>query len=255
MTPLAIVVLFLAGAIGGALNAVAGGGSFVVFPTMLLFTPIGEVAANATNTVALWPAGIASAVPYREYLAKLDKKTFGVFCVMSIIGGGVGAKLLLVTSDNTFAKLLPLLMLLAASVFTFGPAITKRAQARGRGHLPLAVGAVLQLVLATYGGYFGGGMGIMMLAVWTLMGFTHLHEMNAMKVVIALIVNGVAMAAFLIDGKASLLVALPVAIGSITGGYFGAAVAKKLDPKKLREVVLTIAWSLVAWFFYRALRK
>lgn len=255
MTAGAIAVLFLAGVVGGALNAVAGGGSFIVFPTILLFTKIGEVAANATNTVALWPAGIASAVPYREYLAKLDRKTFGVFCVMSVAGGALGAKLLLVTSDSTFAKILPLLMLLAASVFTFGPAITRRAKARGRGQLPLAVGAVLQLVLATYGGYFGGGMGIMMLAVWTLMGFTHLHEMNAMKVIIALLVNGVAMAAFLIDGKASLVVALPAVVGSITGGYFGAAIAKRLDPQKLRRVVLAIAWSLVVWFFYRALRR
>ena len=121
--------------------------------------------------------------------------------------------------------------------------------------MPLLFGAILQLAIATYGGYFGGGMGIMMLATLTLMGMTHLHEMNALKVVLGLLINGVAMLAFLIDGKASLVVALPVAVGSISGGYFGAAIAKRIPPHQLRKVVLAIAWSLVAWFSYRALRR
>ncbi len=129
---LAFLALFAAGTAGGALNAVAGGGSFIVFPTMLLLSGIGPVAANATTAVALWPAGLASAGAYREHLPR-SRRTLLVLCAMSALGGGLGAKLLLVTSDQTFAKLLPLLMLAAASIFTFGPRFTSRAQG---GHVP-----------------------------------------------------------------------------------------------------------------------
>jgi uncharacterized membrane protein YfcA len=255
MSPLAYVVLFLAGAAGGALNSVAGGGSFIVFPTMLLFANIGEVAANATTAVALWPAGLASAGAYREFLGRFERRTIIVLCAVAAIGGGLGAKLLLVTSDRTFAKLLPVLMITAAAVFTFGPRLTKRFQKEGSARMPLVVGALLQLVISTYGGYFGGGMGIMMLATLTLMGMTHLHEMNALKTILGLLINGVALVAFFIDAKVSIGAAIPAAAGSIAGGYLGAALARRVDPKHVRKIVLVVAWSLVAWFSYRALRR
>ena len=143
-------------------------------------------------------------------------------------------------------------MRVAAAVFTFGPSITKRAKGR---QMPLFFGAILQLVIATYGGYFGGGMGIMMLATLTLMGMSHLHEMNALKVILGLLINGVALVAFFIDHKVAVSAAIPVAIGSISGGYFGASFARRVDPKHMRKVVLAVAWALVCWFSYRALRK
>lgn len=252
MTPLAYVVLFLAGAAGGALNSVAGGGSFIVFPAMLLFAGIGDVAANATTSVALWPAALASAGAYREFLARFERRTILVLCAVAAIGGGLGAKLLLVTSDHTFTKLLPALMTAAAVVFTFGPRITRLAKGR---QMPLVFGAVLQLAISTYGGYFGGGMSIMMLASFTLMGMTHLHEMNALKTILGLLINGVALVAFFIDAKVALGAAVPAAAGSIAGGYLGAAFARRVDPKHVRKIVLAVAWSLVAWFVYRALRR
>lgn len=245
-----MAALFAAGMAGGALNSVAGGGSFIVFPAVLL-SGVPPVAANATTTVALWPAGLASAGAYREHLPKSRAALVG-FAVASALGGMLGAKLLLVTSDETFARLLPWLMLAAAGVFTFGPRVTTRA--RG-SHMRLAFGVALQLVISMYGGYFGGGMGIMMLATFTLMGMTHMHEMNALKVVLGTLVNGTALVAFFVAQKVVLGAAIPVAIGSIVGGWFGAAIARRIEPKEVRRIVLVVAWSLTVWFFYRSLRR
>jgi uncharacterized membrane protein YfcA len=113
----------------------------------------------------------------------------------------------------------------------------------------------VQLGIATYGGYFGGGMGIMMLATFTLMGMTDLHRMNAVKVILGLIINGVAVAGFLLVGKVELSVAAPVAVGAITGGWGGAWLARRTDARYVRWLVLVIAWALTAWFAYRALLK
>jgi uncharacterized membrane protein YfcA len=251
--PLFIAALFGAGAAGGALNSVAGGGSFIVFPTLLL-GGVPPVAANATTTVGLWFGGVASIGPYRDQLPR-DRAQLIALSVASAVGGGLGAKLLLVTSDETFARILPFLMLVAALVFTFGPSVTKRTKdAGGERHLPLAAGVVIQLVISTYGGYFGGGMGIMMLATMTLMGLRQMHEMNALKVVLGALINGVALVGFLAARMVSLSAAAPVVIGGLVGGFGGAAVARRLDPKLVRRFVLVVAWVLTAWFFWRWLR-
>lgn len=252
--PASAALLFTTGVLGGAINAVAGGGSFLVFPTTL-YVGVPPVAANATTAAALWPAGLASAVAYRKDLAA-DRVTLVVLALASAIGGALGAKLLLVTSDETFAKLIPWLLLLASAVFTFGPRVSQsRGSASGtsapRG-LPLAVGAFVQLVISSYGGYFGGGMGILMLATFTLMGMTHMHAMNSLKIILGILINGAANIAFFLAGKVVLDVAAPVAVGSIVGGWLGAATARKVDPNKVRAVVLVFAWLLTAWFFVRA---
>lgn len=241
------VLLFVAGALGGALNSVAGGGSFIAFPTML-FAGVPPVAANATTAVALWPAGLTSLAAYRKQLGEQDRRTMIALAIASAVGGGVGAKLLLVTSDETFAKLVPFLLLAASLVFTFGP----RLSAGKKRHVPLAVGVVVQLVIASYGGYFGGGMGILMLATMTLMGMGHIHRMNALKVVLGLLINGVALVFFLASGKVALGVALPTAIGALIGGWFGADIARRIDPKKVRVGVLIFAWCLTLFFFSRS---
>ena len=241
------LLLFVVGMLGGALNSVAGGGSFLAFPAML-FAGVPPVAANATTAVALWPAGLTSVAAYRKHLAEQqDKRTMVVLAIVSAIGGGIGAKLLLVTSDETFAKLVPFLLLAASLVFTFGPRLS---QGKKR-HVPLAIGALVQLVIASYGGYFGGGMGILMLATMTLMGMDHIHRMNALKVVLGLLINGVALVLFLASGKVDLGVALPTTIGALLGGWFGADVARRIDPKKVRLGVLVFAWCLTLFFFLR----
>jgi uncharacterized membrane protein YfcA len=239
------LLLFVVGAAGGALNSVAGGGSFLAFPAML-FVGVPPVAANATTTVALWPAGLTSVAAYREHVPR-DRTFVVVLAIMSAIGGGAGAKLLLFTSDATFARMIPFLMLAAALVFTLGPRLSKTKKRK----LPLALGALVQLVIASYGGYFGGGMGILMLATFTLMGMTHMHEMNALKVILGLLINGVALVLFLLSGKVDLAVVLPTTLGALLGGWLGASYAKKIDPAKVRIGVLIFAWLLTGWFFVK----
>ncbi len=252
MTPgeaLAALGLFVAGALGGALNSVAGGGSFLVFPALLV-AGLPPVVANATTTVALWPAGLSSAAAYRRELPQ-GRRELAVLGAASLVGGLAGAKLLLVTSDAAFVKLLPLLMLVASAVFTFGPRLTRRNE----GHMPLVGAAFLQLVIATYGGYFGGGMGILMLATFTLMGMREMHAMNALKVVLGVLVNGVAVVAFLASGKVAVWGAVPAAAGALAGGYAGAALARRISGKRVRVFVLLFAWTLTAWFAVKVLAR
>lgn len=243
-------LLFAAGIVGGAVNSVAGGGSFLVFPSMLL-VGVPPVAANATTAVALWPAGVASTVAYRKDLPR-EGTSLAVLALASAIGGTGGAVLLLKTSDQTFTKILPLLMLAASAVFTLGPRVARR---KNGGHMPLALGALVQLVISLYGGYFGGGMGILMLATFTLMGMTNLHSMNGLKTLLGMLINGAANIAFFIAHKVVYDVAVPVAIGSIVGGWFGAAIARKIHPNRVRMFVLVFAWGLTAWFFVQAFRS
>jgi uncharacterized membrane protein YfcA len=238
--------LFVVGALAGALNAVAGGGSFLAFP-MILFAGVPPVAANATTAVALWPAGLTSVAAYRQHLAAQGRRRMIVLAAMSALGGGIGAKLLLVTSDETFARLVPFLLLVASLVFTFGPRLS---QGKKR-EVPIVVGALVQLVIASYGGYFGGGMGILMLATMTLMGMDHIHRMNALKVVLGLLINGVALVFFLASGKVDLGVALPTTLGALLGGWLGADIARRIDPKRVRIGVLAFAWCLTIFFFLR----
>jgi uncharacterized membrane protein YfcA len=242
-------LLFVAGAVGGAINSVAGGGSFLVFPSMLL-VGVPPVAANATTAVALWPAGVSSTIAYRKEIPR-ERRTLLVFALASALGGAVGAVLLLSTSDLTFTRILPLLMLAAAAVFTFGP---RMAKLRRGGHLPLAAAAVVQFLISSYGGYFGGGMGILMLATFTLMGMTNLHAMNGLKTLLGMLINGAANIAFFIAHKVVIGVAIPVAVGAIVGGWLGAAVARTMKPDRVRLFVLVFAWGLTAWFFVSALR-
>lgn len=241
--------LFLAGAGGGALNSVAGGGSFVVFPALLL-AGLGPVAANVTTSVALWPSGLSSAAAYRRELPT-DRRVLGALGLASVVGGGLGGKLLLVTSDTAFVRLLPLLMLVASTVFTFGPRVS--AARKGGGTMGLVPATLLQLVISAYGGYFGGGMGILMLATFTLMGMRDMHAMNALKVVLGVLINGVAVGLFVAGGKVAWAAAIPGAVGSIVGGYVGAAAARQVDGKKIRKGVLVFAWALTVWFSAKAI--
>lgn len=250
ISPTTAALLFAAGIVGGAINSVAGGGSFLVFPSMLL-VGVPPVAANATTAVALWPAGVASTIAYRKDLPK-ERKAVTVLAIASATGGTVGALLLLQTSDQTFAKILPLLMLVASAVFTLGPRLSRN---EGRPadvkRMPLAAGALLQLLISTYGGYFGGGMGILMLATYTLMGMTNLHAMNGLKTSLGVLINGAANIAFFLARKVVIGVAIPVAAGSIVGGWFGAAVALRLHPSRVRSFVLVFAWGLTGYFFVK----
>jgi uncharacterized protein len=247
VTPATGVLLFLAAVAGGALNSFAGGGSFVAFPA-LLFAGVPAVPANATNTIALWPGSLASAVAYRRELGDV-RRLLVPLGAASLAGGLAGSVLLLRTSEGTFVMLIPWLLLFATMLFSFGGAIARRLTHGAKAPLPLAV--VVQLVISVYGGYFGGGMGIMMLAVLTLLGMTHIHQMNALKNSLGTLINSVAVVAFVVAGAVRWAPGVVMIAGGITGGYAGAAIARRVSPRYVRWLVLGIAWTMTGYFFWK----
>ncbi len=252
-----IVLLFFAAAIGGGLNAVAGGGSFLTLPSLIV-AGVSPVVANATSTLALWPASISSTVAYRAEI-KTSRVWLLILGVTSVVGGLAGAVLLVRTSDSSFLRLLPWLMLIAATTFTFGDKLrpkgagsTSRGLGRDVGWHPSMIGTVaIQLVIAAYGGYFGGGMGIMMLATFALAGMTNIHEMNGLKALLGVSINGLALLTFVLHGVINWQYGLVMAVGGIVGGYSIAAFAKRLPQRYVRLFVIVVGWAMTIYFFVR----
>jgi uncharacterized membrane protein YfcA len=245
-----LAFLFVAAALGGALNSVAGGGSFIAFPA-LLFSGVAPVVANATNTVALWPAGLASAFAYRNDLPGPRSMNL-VLSGASFIGGIAGAVLLLKTSETTFVHLLPWLLLVATVLFTAGKRLTAKLPTGSASPRTLVVVALIQTVIAVYGGYFGGGMGILMLATLALAGMTNIHAMNALKTILGAVINGVAVLAFIVAGKVAWQPGSVMVVGGIVGGYAGATLARRIAPNRVRAFVGLVAWAMTIYFFVRA---
>ncbi len=244
-----MTILFLAAAVAGAINSVAGGGSFISFPALLL-AGVSPVIANATNATALWPGSVASVGAYRRELA-VQRKGILLFSAISLIGGLLGALLLLRTSEALFERLIPYLLLLATIVFAASPRITRLARRYGGEGGPLGRLAVLAvyLLVAVYGGFFGAGLGILTLAVLGLLGLENIHEMNALKTLQASLVNGIAVAAFVLAGIVDWPIAVLMTAGAITGGYGGAAIARRLNPAHVRLGVIALSFALTAYFF------
>jgi uncharacterized membrane protein YfcA len=240
------LTLAVASALGGALNSVAGGGSFLTFPALIV-AGIDSITANATSAVVLWPASVASAWAYRRELPQ-DRRLLWVLGAASTAGGLAGAALLLRTSSTTFSALVPWLLLAAALVFTFGPRFVARAPS---GRAAFALTALFQLVVATYGGYFGGGMGIIMLAAFAVMGVAGVHSMNALKNVLAVLINFAAIATFVVMGRVAWSPGVWMLGCAVAGGYGSARIARKLDAAWVRRFVLFVAWSMTALFFAR----
>jgi uncharacterized membrane protein YfcA len=253
------VLLFLAAALGGALNAVAGGGSFLTLPALIV-AGVPPVIANATSTLALWPASLSSTFAYRREL-RSSREWLIVLGVTSVLGGLAGALLLVRTSDDAFLRLLPWLMLVAAATFTFGSRLRPAPKAgadpthpfeHGAGWRPALLGVILaQLLIATYGGYFGGGMGIMMLATMALAGMSNIHEMNGLKSFLGVAINGFALATFVITGTVSWQYGLAMAVGATLGGYLTASFARTIDPRYVRWFVIAVGWVMTIYFFIR----
>jgi uncharacterized membrane protein YfcA len=238
--------LFVAAVLGGAINSVAGGGSFIAFPALLL-TGSAPIPANATNSVALWPGSAASAIAYRRELRDVRRELVPLGAA-ALLGGLGGSLLLLRTSERAFVLLIPWLLLFATILFSFGGWVGARNR---RVKASISVGIVAQFLISIYGGYFGGGMGIMMLAVLSLLGMEDIHRMNALKTVLATLVNGVAVAAFIVADAVDWTRGLVMIAGGIIGGYAGAAVARRVDAKSVRRLVLAIAWTMTVYFFVR----
>lgn len=248
-----ILFLFVAGVLGGALNAVAGGGSFVAFPA-LLFTGVPPIPANATNTIALWVGVTASGGAYRSRL-DVPKRIMAPLLVTSFIGGVAGAFLLLKTPAHTFMKVLPWLMLGATLLFVFAKRLSRgrtSSVAHDASVAAITGACVFELGVAVYGGYFGGGVGIVNLAMLAAIGMTDIHAMNALKSVLGTAINGVAVVVFILKRAIYWPQAAVMIAGAIVGGYFGAHYALKLPQAWVRWFVILVGAGMTAYFFVRA---
>lgn len=241
-------LLALAAVLGGSLNSVAGGGSFLTFPALVV-AGIDPVTANATSAVVLWPASVASALAYRGELEGL-RSVLPRLGAASAAGGFVGAVLLLRTKSATFAALVPWLLLIAALVFTLGPKLVKQSDSP-KAQTGGAASAAFQFSIALYGGYFGGGMGIVMLAAFSVMGIANLHSMNALKNALAVLINFTAIVTFIAVGKVAWREGLWMLGWSTAGGYVFPRLARRLPSEWVRWFVVLVAWAMTSYFFIR----
>jgi uncharacterized membrane protein YfcA len=251
------VWLFLAAMLGGALNAVAGGGSFIAFPA-LLFSGVPPVPANATNTVALWTGLVFSGGAFRSHL-NVRMRVILALLIVSVLGGIFGAILLIRTPAHTFLRVLPWLMLSATLLFIFGRGIRRAAQAVPESYeantRAILFASFFQLLVAIYGGYFGGGMGIVILAMLTAFGMANIHAMNALKTVLSSATNGVAVIVFIFAHAVYWPQALVMIGGAAVGGYFGARYSLRLPQAFVRAFVIAIGTGMTIYFFIRAYRQ
>jgi uncharacterized membrane protein YfcA len=250
---------FILGAVAvaaGAINSVAGGGSFLTFPA-LIFCGVTPLRANTTNTVAVWFGSLASVGAYRNQLGGQRRALFTLL-ITSLAGGLLGSILLLKTPDATFNLLLPWLLLTATLIFIFGHHLTALLRrmvhldiSRPQNMVPFLAGSALQLIIAIYGGFFGGGIGILMLALLTLLGYQEIHVMNGLKTVLATAINGIAVTAFVWADAVDWPQAGVMIAGSVVGGYGGAVLAQRVSPKFIRHLVMAIGIGMTIYFFAR----
>ncbi len=269
-------LIIAAGFFGGLLNAIAGGGSFITLPA-LIFAGVPPVAANATGTAALLPGYIASAWRFRRDIERPAALGYPAVIVIALLGGTLGALILLSTSDRLFAALIPWLILLATAMFLFAPAITRlghaRRTARAASGQTLTVAAtlvdsacasaaqsggtgrkiiagVVLGVVCVYGGYFNGGLGIILLAALGLMGQTNLLGMNGLKNLISAVLTAIAVVVYALGNTIVYGHVLVLGLAAVCGGYAGAAVAYRIPQDVLRLVIVIIGVLMAIGFFY-----
>jgi uncharacterized protein len=236
------LVSFAAAFLAGAINAVAGGGTLVSFPA-LIWLGLPSTIANATSTVAIWPGSLGGVFGFRRSLRDLEPRIYALI-VPSLIGGIGGAILLRLTPTSVFDRLVPLLILFATCLFIAQDAVQRALKigtsSSHRGPKWLCGALAFQLVIALYGGYFGAGLGIMMLAALSIIGLTDIHQMNGLKNLLALCINGVAAMYFVWKGMVYWPDVIVMAIGAIAGGVGGAGLAKRLGRVTVRRVVIAV---------------
>jgi uncharacterized membrane protein YfcA len=237
------VLIFAAAFAAGSINSIAGGGTLVTFPT-LLWLGLSAKLANGTSTVALWPGSVAGVWGFRQELAVADRRLLSLL-VPSIVGGIAGAMLLVLTPTSVFERLVPFLILFATILFMAQEPIQRRfnlADAHeARSHW-LSWTMLFQLLVGLYGGYFGAGIGILMLAALSLMGHTDIHQMNGVKNLLATCINGLAAALFIYNGLVIWPDALVMMGGAILGGIGGAGLARRAGRQAVRRIVIVVGF-------------
>jgi uncharacterized membrane protein YfcA len=258
MTPGQAALLVASSAGAGVMNAMAGGGTILTYPALLL---IGEsaITANATSTVALLPGAAASLYGYRREVSE-HRDWLKTLLLPSIVGGALGAFLLLRTPVKTFAGLAPFLILFATVLFMVQGAVARWTQKSGRepgtrtpGRLVTAL--VFQFGVGVYGGYFGAGIGILMLAVLGFLGLSDIHAANGVKNFFGMCINGLAAGYFIFRGAVDWPAALIMVAGAIAGGYAGAGFARRIGKEKARAAVIVIGFLVAAILLVQQSRR
>jgi len=243
-----VLLLIAAGLLAGTMNAVAGGGSFITFPTLVL-AGLPPIAANATSTVALFPGTLASTWAYRRELAGVAGIGPRLLLPISLTGGFLGAILLLITPGAAFDLVIPWLLLFATFIFAGGREIGLALSRRFRiGTAPLLCA---QFLISLYGGYFGGAVGLLMLAVWSLLDTADLKSMAALRTLLVSAANGMAVLCFAFAGAVRWPEMLSMMVSAVVGGYVGARSARYLPPRMLRLFVTLLSAVVTVGFFMR----
>ncbi len=247
--------LFIAGMAAGAINSAAGGGTLISFPSLVAFGEP-EIVSNATNTAALWPGSVSGALGYRKD-TPVDRDLLILLAVPSLIGGLLGAAILVNTAPDAFRHVVPFLVLFA-TIMLASKDLVARKLGRGPTHgehvttAGRAWGLLYQLLVGTYGGYFGAGIGILMLGSFSLMGLRDINKMNALKTPLAAIINVTAFVFFALKGLVVWFLAFLMMAGAIIGGYGGARLARRTDPRVVHICVVAIGLLVTAWFFLKS---
>lgn len=262
--PLRLALVLAAALIGGAVNSIAGGGTLLTFPA-LIGLGVPALIANATSTVALWPGAVASMWGYRDLLGGM-RTWVSRLAIPSLLGGLLGAVLLLATPAARFDAIVPWLVLGATVLFIVQKPMSERLRRRAeRRAVPEAADdhafdhtvqptvrlLIYQFLVAVYGGYFGAGMGILMLAALGLMGFRNIHRMNGLKNWGGLCANAVAAGTFAFSGLVSWPVAAAMAVGATLGGYGGSRLAQRVSQARVRQAIIAIGLASTLWLVTR----
>ncbi len=230
------------------MNAVAGGGSFLTLPA-LIYAGVPPVAANATGTVALLPGYASGVYGYRQDLTPIGNLSLPLLSVVSLVGGLAGAGLLLVTPDSVFRDIVPWLLLLATGLFAFGNMLAQRLRSLGLHGNGAMLGTLF--AVSVYGGYFNGGLGILLLAQLSLFGMTDLNAMNGLKNLFSAVLTAIAVVAYAAGGAVEWREALLMTVAAVAGGYVGARVGRKIPKPVLRTGIIAVGLVMSAVFFLK----
>lgn len=246
-TFLYVSLIFLASLVAGVMNAVAGGGTLVAFPALLL-AGVPPIVANATTSLGLWPSAAFSGLVYRKHI-ETPWRTFAQLLLASVAGGFAGSWLLLHTREQDFHRLIPILLLFAACLFTLGNRVRRMAERIALSPRRLAGVAVAgQVAIAIYGGYFGAAMGVLMLGLFSSTLGTNIHSINGIRSFCGTFVNSTAVVVFVLGHRIDFRVAAIMVVAAIVGGVVGALGFRRLEPALARRIVLIVAWGMIATY-------
>lgn len=232
----------------GVLNAIAGGGTFLTFPA-LVFAGVPPIIANATSALAVFPGYLSAALGYKTELRTIERPVLIRQAVISLIGGLIGALLLLISSNSFFTTLVPFLLLASTLIFAFQDRILAWGRSGGMQLSPF--GAAGSLIVGIYGGYFNGGLGIVLLALYALWGLQDIHQMNGLKNGISFVISAISVATFAIAGLIFWPFVAAMMLANITGGLIGVRLAKRLSKPVVRGIIIITGIVMSAVFLYR----